>query len=198
MPATRVPDPILVALELRVPERELEAERHRLRVHAVRAPDHRRPPVLEGARAHRLAQPREALQDQIAGVAHLKGLGGVDHVGRGEAEVQPARRGADVLLHGGGEGDHVVLRGALDLLDARGGEGGLLADVAGGLGRHDAGARHRVERGQFDRQPGLVPPLVAPDATHLWDVCSEESCAWRPRRRPQSIHDTEASNFTTP
>ena len=35
-------EPRELALQLRVPQRELQAERHRLGVHAVRAPDHRR------------------------------------------------------------------------------------------------------------------------------------------------------------
>ena len=49
---------IEVALQLGVPERQLQAEGHRLGVHAVRAPDHRRPPMLVGALAHRFHQER--------------------------------------------------------------------------------------------------------------------------------------------
>ena len=45
---------------------------------------------------------------------------GVEHVGGGHPEVQPARGGADPLLHEGEEGDDVVPGGALDLVDARG------------------------------------------------------------------------------
>ena len=54
----RAQDAVEVALQLRVPQRQLEAERHRLGVHAVRAADHRRPPVLLGALAHGLHQRR--------------------------------------------------------------------------------------------------------------------------------------------
>ena len=36
----------------------------------------------------------EVLDDQVAGLAHLQRLRGVDDIGRGEAEVQPARRRA--------------------------------------------------------------------------------------------------------
>ena len=49
---------IEIALQLGVPQRELDAERHRLGMHAVRAADHRRPPVLLGALPHRLHQRR--------------------------------------------------------------------------------------------------------------------------------------------
>ena len=44
-------------------------------------------------------------------------LRGVDDVGGGEPEVEPARGGSDVLRDGGREGDDVVLRDLLDLLD---------------------------------------------------------------------------------
>jgi hypothetical protein len=111
--------PVEAALQLGVPERELQAEGHRLGVDAVRPADHRRPPVLLGARAHRLHQRGEPLDDEVAGLAHLQRLRGVDHVRRGEAEVQPPRGRPDALGHRRREGDDVVLRGLLDLLDAR-------------------------------------------------------------------------------
>ncbi len=72
-----------------------------------------------------------------------------------------------MLGDGRGEGDDVVLRDLLDRLDAGDVERAALADVARGLGRNDPGARHRVGGGCLDLQPGLVFPLVAPDATHL-------------------------------
>jgi len=60
-----------------------------------------------------------------------------------------------------------VLRHLFDLFDARDVEGAALADVARGLGRYDAGSRHRFGGGGLDEQPGLVPALVAPDPPHL-------------------------------
>ena len=42
-----------------------------------------------------------------------------------------------------------------------------LADVARGLGGHDAGGRHGFGGRGLDEQPGLVATLVAPDAAHL-------------------------------
>ena len=49
-------EPRELALQLGVPERQLQAERHRLGVDAVRAPDHRRVLVAEGALANRVHQ----------------------------------------------------------------------------------------------------------------------------------------------
>ena len=88
----RALDPHDVTLDLRVPERELQAERHRLGVDAVRAAHHRRAAVLLGTRAHRGGELREVGEDQVAGVAQLQRQRGVDDVGGGQAEVEPARR----------------------------------------------------------------------------------------------------------
>ena len=84
-----------VAAELGVPQRQLQAERHRLGVDAVGAADHRRRPVLDArGRARRRTSAVEVRQNHVAGLAHLQRLRGVDDVRRGHAEVQPARRRA--------------------------------------------------------------------------------------------------------
>ena len=100
-------------------KRQLDAERHRLGMHTVGAADHRRAAVFLGPRPDRIHCRREILDDQIARLPHLNRLGGVEHVGRGQPEVQPARGRADVLGDRGGEGDDVVLRDLFDFFDAR-------------------------------------------------------------------------------
>ena len=55
----------------------------------------------------------EVLEDDVARLAHLQRLRGVDDVRRGQAEVQPARRRPDLLGDRGRERDHVVLGGLL-------------------------------------------------------------------------------------
>ena len=74
------PDALDVAVDLRVPQRQLQAEGHRLGVDAMRAADHRRAAVLERAIAHGRRQRVEILQDDVAGLAHLERLRGVDDV----------------------------------------------------------------------------------------------------------------------
>jgi hypothetical protein len=133
----------------------------------VRAADHRRVAVLGRALPHRGHQPIDVLEDEIAGLAHLQRLRRVDDVRRRHPEVQPPRRRPYVLGHGGREGNHVVLRDRLDLLDAGHREGALLSDVAGSLGRRDAGPGHRLDGCDFHLQPRFVLALVAPDATHV-------------------------------
>ena len=157
----------MVPLQFRVPERQLHAERHRLGVDAVRPADHRRAAVLLGTLPHRVEQPGKALHDQVAGLPHLQRLRGIEHVGRGQAEVQPSRRRADVLGHRGRERDDVVLGDLFDLLDARDVEAGALAQLTRRLRGNHAGFGHRIGGRELDVEPGLVAPLVTPDGAHF-------------------------------
>jgi hypothetical protein len=160
-----------VAAQLRIPERQLQAERHHLGVHAVRAADHRRLFVFSGARLDGVGEPRHELQDQIAGFDHLQRLGRIDNVGRRQAEMEPARGRSDLLGHRRGEGDDVVLRGFFDFVDARDVErvwslcGG--AQVARRFRGDNAGVGHRFGRRHFHLEPRLVLALLAPDAAHF-------------------------------
>ena len=66
----------------------------------------------------------DVLQQEVGGAGELHGERGVEHVGRGHALVQEARLRADDLGDVGQEGDDVVLRYPLDLVD--------LLDMPGG------------------------------------------------------------------
>src|SRR5678815_4821120 len=81
--------------------------------------------------------------------------------------MEPSRGWTNTLGDGGRECDDVVLGKLLDLFDALDAESGAGANLARRLLRHDPGTGHRIDRGQLDLQPGLVFPLVAPDATHF-------------------------------
>ena len=81
--------------------------------------------------------------------------------------MEPARGGPDVLGDGGREGDDVVLRDLLDLLDAGDVERRLRAQLARRVRRNDARLGHRVGRRELHLQPRLVAALVAPDRAHL-------------------------------
>ena len=63
---------VAVAVELERPARELEAERRRLGVHAVRAPDRERVAVLLGPRDDRVERAVEPGEDQPAGLLDLE------------------------------------------------------------------------------------------------------------------------------
>ena len=66
------PHTLDVAANLGVPERELQAEGHRLGVHAVRAADHRRAAMLERAIANGPGERLQVFQDDVARLAHLQ------------------------------------------------------------------------------------------------------------------------------
>src|SRR5262245_573086 len=81
--------------------------------------------------------------------------------------MKPAGGWADAFGDGGRKRDDVVLGDLLDLFDAIDVESGAGADLTRRLLGHDPGTGHRIDSGQLDLQPGLVFPLVAPDATHF-------------------------------
>ena len=82
-----------VALDLRIPVQQLQSERGRLRVDAVRAADRRCVLELQRAPLQHLLQPEDALMQQPGGSLHLQRLRRIHHIVRGQAVVQPARLG---------------------------------------------------------------------------------------------------------
>src|SRR5262245_10189934 len=79
-----------VARDLRIPEGQLQTQRDRFGVNAVRSPDHGCLAMFEGAISHGGSQLVEILEKQVAGLLHLEGLSGVDHIRGGQTEWEPA------------------------------------------------------------------------------------------------------------
>ena len=161
---------LLCAIELGIGLRELQAEGRRLGVDAVRAADGRRHLVLERALLQRREQRVDVLDQDVGGAHELHVEAGVEHVGRGHALVHEARLGSDDLGEVRQEGDHVVLGLALDLVDPRDVEGGVLRLVPDGLGRalrHDAEFGQRIGRVRLDLEPDAESGLRLPDGRHF-------------------------------
>ena len=112
------------------------------------------------------SKPRDARGDDLGGVDHLQGHGRVEHIRRGQAEVKVARGRSDELRDRCREGDDVVLRFQLDLVDAIDGEIRLGFDFGGGVFGNDALRGERFRDGEFDVEPALVFVLVFPDPAH--------------------------------
>ena len=113
-----------VAVRLHREAGELEAERGRLGVDAVGAAHAQRARVLARPLGQRGGQLARARHDHLARAPELERERRVEHVGRGEAEVDPAagrpgRRGQHV-----DECRHVVIGDRLALLDRLDREGG--------------------------------------------------------------------------
>ena len=84
--------------------------------------------------------------------------------------MHEARLGADDFGQMGEEGDDVVLGLALDLVDPRDVEGGVLGlgpDRLGGLLRDHAEFGLRVRRMRLDLEPDLEAGLRLPDGGHF-------------------------------
>ena len=148
--------------------RERQPERHGLGEDSVAPPDHRGLGVLACSRRERLEERGRALDEAVGGVAQQDRERGVEDVARRHAAMEPACVVADELLDVREERDHVVLGGALDLLDARRVEHERLRAnaVRGALG-DDAGVFHGVARGELDLEPHLVATLGRPQGGEL-------------------------------
>src|SRR3954451_7861666 len=84
--------------------------------------------------------------------------------------MDEARLGPHDLGEVGEKGDHVVLDLALDRIDARNVEGGVLAlvpDLPGGLLRNDPELGERFGRMRLDLEPDAVAHLRVPDRGHF-------------------------------
>ena len=144
------------AVELGVGEGELDAEGRRLGVDAVRAPDGGGELMLLRAPLQGREEAVEIGEQDVGRAGELHGERGVEHVGRGHALVHEARLRPDDLGEMGEEGDDVVLRLALDGVDAIDVEGrrrALLPDLVGGLLRHDPQLGQRRGRVRLDLEP---------------------------------------------
>ena len=149
---------------------ELEAEGGRLGMDAVRAADGRRELVFEGAALERGVERVDVGDEKVGGAHELHVEAGVEHVGRGHALMHEARLRPDDLGEMGEEGDDVVLDLALDLVDARDVEFGVLAlcpDLLRRLLRDHAELGHGVGGVRLDLEPDAKPRLRRPDRRHL-------------------------------
>ena len=80
------------------------------------------------------------LMQKLRRLAGEQALGRIHHIVGSKTVVKPSRRlgmagGGHALGHSGGEGDHIVLDLALDLVDPGDLEAGVLAQQPGGLRR---------------------------------------------------------------
>ncbi len=158
---------LAVARELGVVAGELDPEGRRLGVDAVAAADRRRVLVFEGALFQRCQHRVEIGEQQVGGLGELHRQAGVEHVARGHPLVDEARLRPDMLGQVGQKGDDVVMRLALDLVDARDLEGAALAHRPGRALRDDAELGLRLAGQRLDLEPDAKAVLGRPDRRHL-------------------------------
>ena len=168
---------IEIALELPGPRAKLHAEGHRLGVDAVGTAGAERVALLEGTALANLAELLDVLDDEVASLGELVAQSSITQVGAGHTIVNPAARlglalrniGVDVLLHVGQEGDDIVARDLLDLVDLCLLKVGMVADPLGLVFRNADLAELRLGlAGQdLDLLPNGVLVLEGEDVSHL-------------------------------
>ena len=105
-------------------------------------------------------------QDQ-AGLGELQPERGVEHVGRGEAVVDPAPGLADRLRHDVHESGDVVIGHLLALVHRLDREGRPLAHLRRVLLRHQALLGQGVDHRQLHLEPGVELALLGPHGAQL-------------------------------
>ena len=168
---------IQIALEFPCPRAKLHTKGHRLGVDAMGAAGTERVALLKGATLANLAELLDVLDDQVAGLGELVAQSRVAQIGAGHAIVNPAAGlgvalgniSVDVLLHVGQEGDDVVARDLLDLVDLCLLKVGMVADPLGFVFRNADLAELRLGlAGQdLDLLPNGVLVLEGEDVSHL-------------------------------
>ena len=94
--------------------------------------------------------------------------------------MDEARFGPDMLGQVGEEGDHVVPRLALDLVDPLDFETAALPNRLGRLLGNDAQLRHRIASMRLDLEPDAETVLRLPDVEPFQGDCSAGS--WLPSK----------------
>ena len=160
----------LGACELRISIGELQPKRRRLGMNAVRAADGRRELVFECAALERGVEFFHVGDEEVGGANELDVEAGVEHIRRRHALVHETRFRPDDFGQMGEKGDHIMLGLALDFLDARDVELGVL-----GLGpdfrrrglRDDPKPGHGVGGVRLDLKPDAKARFRRPDRRHF-------------------------------
>ena len=160
-----------VALHLRKPVEQLEAEGRGFGMNPVRAANDRRVLKLDGAALEHTQQGQQANTNLRGSLLHLQGLRGIHNVIRGKPVVQPAGLGIQPLRfqafgYRGGEGNHVVLHLRLNLLDAGDRKAGLGGNGFGGGGGNHAILGQHGACGRLHLEPAAVFALLSPNPAH--------------------------------
>ena len=165
-------EPTTITFDLQCPERDLAAERHRLGVDAVRAPDHHSVAMRVGEVDDCLQQRRRRIDQKVGSIAQRPAPSGVDDVARCQAVVNPrARRRTDVRLNDVDESGNIVICDCLAITDRpneRGVGDRCLRPARRSIGgRHDAESRLCLGGQQFDLDIPTEAGGVREDRRHL-------------------------------
>jgi len=162
-----VPEALPVAFHLRIPQGKLQAKGDRLRMNAVRTPDHNGILPAEGSLLEHFEEPFEVLQQQVRGFDQQQRQGRVEHIRRGQPLVDVAGSRADVFGNIGEKGNDIMLGLLFDLGDAGHVEIGLLPDRTQILRGNAALLGKPFANRQLDLQPFTILVFQGPDPPHF-------------------------------
>ena len=123
--------------------------------------------VPPGQIPQRVEQGVQIRQDERPGLPQQQGIGRVNDVGRGAAQMDEPRLGTHLFLKGGEKGDDIVARDFLDGEDALHVDVRLPADDGHGFSRDAAKLRPGVADGKLHGQPCPVAVFQSPDTAHF-------------------------------
>ena len=167
IPATARSIRVSVAVESERPPGELQPECRRLGMDAVRAAHAERVPMLLGPVDDGAKRAIEPFENERPGVLDGEGEGRVEHVGRRQAEVEPAPVLAQRPGDGVDERGDVVVRLPLELGHAsRRRRLRHRPDARGGVSGHHAELAPALECRELDLEHPGEPRLVRPDLGH--------------------------------
>src|SRR5437868_10447786 len=159
--------PLDVAPGLRVPVGQFEPKSRRLSMNSMRPANgwsvlKFKCPALED----RLERLKVVANDQRS-IANLQRLRRIDHVIRGQTEMQPARFSADFFPNRGGERDYVMLHLGFNRLDPRQVEVGALPNSFSGRVGYQTSLGQALGGRNFHLQPCAKAIVLAPNAPHF-------------------------------
>ncbi len=154
-------------IELEGPRGQLEPEGQGLGVDTVGPAHLQRLGMLARPGHDRGDRGVEAIEDEVGGLAALQRQAGIDHVAAGEAPVDVAALRAHRLGHLGHEGNHVVIGGALELVDAIDVDRGARCDGGHRVSRYLARVGQCLQHRDLHAQQVFEPTAVGPQRRHL-------------------------------
>ena len=162
-----IDEPRVVSGELEGPIGQFQTEAGRFCPDAVGPAEHECLAVFESTTPGDLEEERTLVDQEVGGIPHQDGVGGVEHIGRCQAVVDPLAPFPGIGSEKVDKGSHVVVRHFLspgDLVGSRhpGGVGCLGSRFRRSSFRHPG-----IYDCGFDSLPCVESVLVRPDGGHL-------------------------------
>ena len=148
-------------------EGHLQAKGCGLGMNAMASANHGGELMLLSPFGNDFAQMSHILEQDVDRRRHLNPKGRINQITAGQPVMQPSRCAViDIFSHVGGEGNHIVIEGALQLTTALNGKGGPFFHLTKVLLGHQTLLNESLSSQQFNLEPNFELPLLRPDVPH--------------------------------